>query len=119
MNQENTKLHRDLSSQYERFDRLLVLLKRFSFLEKMRIACIYSSKAIKYDPMTDQKLSKPFPWSIEVFVMMSVVAREYASNTFEARNEKKFIQMCNAILNCTQNIGQMRGIQAIDCIFSR
>lgn len=104
MNKENTKWNRDPSSQYEHFDRLPVLLKRFSFLEKMRIACIYSSKAIKYNPMTDKKFSKPFPWSIEVFVMMSVAAREYGNNTFGARNEKKFIQMCNAIWDATSII---------------
>lgn len=104
MDQENAKWHRNPNSQYEHFDRLPVLLKRFSFLEKMRIACIYSSKAIKYNPMTDRKVSKPFPWSIEVFVMMSVAAREYGSNTFGARNEQKFIQMCNAIWDATSII---------------
>jgi hypothetical protein len=33
--------------QYEQYDGLPSLLKRFSFYEKMRIASIYSSKAIK------------------------------------------------------------------------
>lgn len=91
MDQENAKWHRNPSSQYEHFDRLPVLLKRFSFLEKMRIACIYSSKAIKYNPMTDRKVSKPFPWSIEVFVMMSVAGKRFVKGVFFNISQNDFL----------------------------
>lgn len=32
---------------------------------------------------------------------------------------KTYLFLKIACVNCTQNIGQIRGIQAIDCIFSR
>lgn len=89
--------------QYERYERLPILLKRFSFAEKMRIACIYSSHAIGFDSKSRQT-ARPrtvLPWCIETFVMLAMEAKEYQDGDFKGKSESKFIKMCNAIWDAT------------------
>ena len=85
--------------QYEKYERLPVLLQRFSFYEKMRIACIYSSRAIAFNVEDCIHNGDVFPWCIETFVMLSIEAKEYGHSDFKGKNEKKFLKMCNAIWN--------------------
>lgn len=90
---------RKSNDQYCQYENLPILLKRFSFEEKMGIATIYSSHAILFG----QKLRKAsdrsgiLPWCIETFVMLAMEAKEYTDGNFRGRNEKKFVKMCNAI----------------------
>lgn len=91
------------TDQYCQYERLPVLLKRYSFEEKMRIATIYSSTVILFG---QRKINGPqeigvFPWCLETFVMLAVEAEEYSNENFCGKNEKKFIKMQNAIWNAT------------------
>ena len=84
---------------YCQYEKLPILLKRFSFEEKMRIATIASSKSICFTPKTrgTHKRQPPLPWCLETFVMLSMEANEYADGDFRGKNENKFIKMCNTI----------------------
>lgn len=98
----------DPADQYERYERLPVLLKRFSFAEKMRIACIYSSHAIGFDSK-NRHAAQPrtvLPWCIETFVMLAMEAKEYQDGDFTGKNESKFIKMCNAIWSATSILAE-------------
>lgn len=102
----NSKDSINANDQYEQYERLPILLKRFSFAEKMRIACIYSSYAITFDTKTRQTAQRRtvLPWCLETFVMLAMEAIEYHDGNFQNRNEAKFIKMCNAIWNATSII---------------
>lgn len=90
--------------QYTQYQNLSKLLKRFSFQEKMYIASYHSSKAISFSGDIRRKYgcSGVFPWCIETFVMLAMESSEYGSGDFRGKNEKKFIQMCNAIWSATE-----------------
>ena len=90
--------------QYERYDRLPSLLKRFSFYEKMRIASIYSSKAIMFKTDFKKNRQMVLPWCIETFVMLAMEANEHGCEDFQDRNERKAIKMFNAIWGATSHI---------------
>ncbi len=85
--------------QYAQFENLPVLLKRFSFSEKMRIAHEYSRKLIDFNPdlFFGKKAATPLPWCLETFVMLSIEAHEYSNEEFKGKNINKFVSMCNAI----------------------
>lgn len=92
------------SDQYEQYERLPVLLKRFTFHEKMQIANIYSSQAIMFNRNIRKNKRMVLPWSIETFVMLSMEAEEYGTDNFQGRNEKKAIKMFNAIWHATSEV---------------
>lgn len=87
------------NDQYRQYKNLPILLKRFSFEEKMGIATVYSSHAILFG----RKLRKEhdhtgvLPWCLETFVMLAMEAIEYSDGDFRGKNENKFIKMYNAI----------------------
>ena len=90
--------------QYEQYDRLPSLLKRFSFFEKMRIASIYSSNAIMFKQNLKNDKPMVLPWCIETFVMLSMEADEYGDGDFRGKNEQKAIKMFNAIWAASSHI---------------
>jgi len=87
------------NDQYCQYDNLPVLLKRFSFEEKMRIATIYSSRDILFRKRLQEqsRQAEALPWCLETFVMLAMEAKEYSDGDFKGKNEKKFIKMYNAI----------------------
>lgn len=98
----------DKYDQYTQFERLPILLKRFSFEEKMSIAALHSSRAILFgkDIKTDQGNISVLPWCLETFVMLSIEAREYSDGKLSGKEESKFIKMCNAIWDATSVAAQ-------------
>lgn len=90
--------------QYERYDRLPTLLKRYSFEEKMRIANVNSSDGIMFVRNIREKKSIVFPWCIETFVMLSMEAKEYDNGDFRGKNNRKAMKMFNAIWKATSEI---------------
>ena len=89
--------------QYNEYENLPKLLKRFSFEEKMRMATIESCKSIAFNNNIKKGFNKigVFPWVLETFVMLSMEANEYSNGNFKYNNERKFFKMCNAIWNAT------------------
>lgn len=96
---------RDINKEHDQFcqyPNLPVLLKRFSFQEKMGIATIYSSHVILFGrDMRKSRETKALPWCLETFVMLAMEAYEYADGRFDGKNRNKFVKMHNAILNAT------------------
>lgn len=108
---ENLKI-RNESKKYDpycRYDNLPVLLKRFSFEEKMRIATVYSSHAILFgrDLQKSIDYTKVLPWYLETFVMLAMEAVEYTDGNFKGKNEYKFVKMCNAIQEASAFFGRV------------
>lgn len=96
---------RDEYDQYTNYDRLPVLLKRFSFDEKMRIAAEHSNQSLTRDQYLSQiDRSITLPWCIETFVKLAVEAKEYNSRDFKGENQEWFIKMYNAIWGATSYI---------------
>lgn len=84
--------------QYCQYPNLPVLLKRFSFEEKMGIAAFFSSRVILFgSDMQKRSKNDALPWCLETFVMLSIEAREYTEGSFDGKNRNKFIKMYNAI----------------------
>lgn len=83
--------------QYSRFDKISLLLKRFSFDEKMDFCHKYSVKAMPFENADDYyKLrALPTPWIIETFALLAIEAREYDNKKLD---DTKFEKMINAIL---------------------
>lgn len=92
-----------LSTQYNEYTRLSLLLKRFSFDEKMRMATYHSSKAIMLNEKIHQKEPTPIilPWCLETFVMLAIESKEFQNGDFKGKNENKFISMYNTIWEAT------------------
>lgn len=97
------------NDQYCQYKNLPILLKRFSFEEKMGIATIYSSHAILFSQNFRKNSDRTgvLPWCIETFVMLAMEAKEYTDGNFRGRNEKKFIKMCNAIWDASAVVSRM------------
>lgn len=87
------------SSQYNQYDRIPLLLKRYSLKEKMRVATYHSCETIQFNKKMRQIPRKPMvlPWCLETFVMLSLEAKEFQNDDFRGKNEAKFNDMCNAI----------------------
>lgn len=100
MDQNIQKLTKS-NDQYEEYERLPILLKRFSFKEKMHIAHVYSSQGIMFNRNIKKNKSMVLPWCVETFVMLSMEATEYGSGDFKGKNVNKAIKMLNAIWSAT------------------
>ena len=87
------------NDQYCQYKNLPILLKRFTFEEKMRIATVYSSRVILFSHKLWEKgeSARVLPWCLETFVMLAMEAREYTDGDFKGKNENRFIKMYNAI----------------------
>lgn len=98
-----------LSTEYKEYARLPLLLKRFSFDEKMRMTTYYSSQSIMFNPKIHGKASMPntLPWCLEAFVMLAIEAKEYQNGDFKGKNENKFKSMCDTIEDATSFITEL------------
>jgi len=96
---------RDINKEYDQYcqyPNLPVLLKRFSFQEKMGIATMHSSHVILFGKERHKNRENlPLPWCLETFVMLAMEAYEYADGRFDGKNRNKFIKMYNAIWGAT------------------
>lgn len=83
----------DPHNQYSQIERIPLLLKRFSFAEKVRICNKYSRLVARYESGKDiNNLQKiPLPWTIEAFFLYAVEAIEYSNENFNGHNEKKIL----------------------------
>lgn len=98
MHRRRWKKEEHKHDQYAQFENLPVLLKRFSFAEKMRIAYEQSRKLIDFNPSIHlNQTSTTLPWHLETFVILSIEAYEYSNEEFNEKNINKFVSMYNAI----------------------
>ena len=97
---------KDTYNQYKEYTNLPKLLKRYSLDEKMRIACIHSSKAMDFGNKIGRDNSQHLvlPWCLETFVMIALEADEYSDGRFEGNGEKRFIDMVNTIWGATGKV---------------
>jgi len=97
------------NDQYCQYNNLPILLKRFSFEEKMGIATIYSSHAILFSRKLRKASNRTgvLPWCLETFVMLAMEAKEYTDGNFKGKNENKFIKMYNAIWDASAVVSRM------------
>lgn len=79
-----------------------LLLKRYSFEEKMNI-CQYISKDYIYpDGQIDiEKLRKGIlPWELETFALFSIMSnKEYSHEDFKSKDDKRFLEIMACIRN--------------------
>lgn len=87
------------------YEKILTILRRYSFAEKMKIAHKYSAAIMSPAGLIDvSKLrGRPLPWDIETFVMFAVMANEWNCKEFQGKNEKIFIDIINTIFNHTHS----------------
>ena len=78
------------------YERLPIILKRYSFIEKMRVLQYYS-KLIMNITGVDLISKQPMAWDLETFLLFSVKADEYQNNDFKGKNINQFIKMINCI----------------------
>ena len=78
------------------YERLPVILKRYSFLEKMRVLQYYSRQIMNINGI-DLTREKPMAWELETFLLFAVKADEYDNNDFKGKNINKFIEIINCI----------------------
>lgn len=91
--------------QYCNYAKLPILLKRFSFSEKMKMANFCSSHAIyNSGDRPHDRLTKTLPWCMETFVMLSMDADEFANEDFSDKNYVKFEKMHDAIWKATATV---------------
>ncbi len=78
------------------YDRLPIILKRYSFTEKMRVLQYYSKSIMD---ITGIKLvsEQPMAWELETFLLFAVKADEYNNDDFKGKNINHFIKMINCI----------------------
>lgn len=80
------------------YNKLPVILKRYSFEEKMRILQFYSRKLMDITGV-ELKKDQPLPWKLETFLLFSVKALEYQQKDFVGKNINTFINIINCIKN--------------------
>ncbi len=80
------------------YKKLPVILKRYSFDEKMRILMYYSLQLIDFNCLKINK-NQPMPWELETFLMFSVKADEYQFKDFKGQNINNFSEIINCIRN--------------------
>lgn len=80
-----------------KYDTIPIILKRYSFKEKMNILQMYSIKIMSINGV-ELKNDMPLPWELEIFLLFSVEALEYQQKTFVKHNNV-FIDIINCIRN--------------------
>lgn len=78
------------------YDRLPVILQRYSFDEKMRVLQYYSKQVMTINGV-NLTAGIPLPWELETFLLFAIKANEYNNNNFIGKNINKFIDMINCI----------------------
>ncbi len=83
------------------FNKIPVVLKRYSFKEKMRICTEHSRKLIDIKGLNfvEDINGKALPWELETFALFAVLStNEYDNRTFSSKKSRKqFIDIINAI----------------------
>lgn len=80
------------------YDKLLVILKRYLFEEKMRILQYFSKQIMDINGIK-LKNDQPMAWELETFLLFAVKADEYQTKDFRGKNINQFIEMINCIKN--------------------
>lgn len=78
------------------YERLPIVLKRYSFIEKMRVLQYYSRQIMNINGI-ELTNGKPSAWELETFLLFAIKADEYNNNDFKGKNINKFIEMINCI----------------------
>ena len=60
------------------YERLPVILKRYSFIEKMRVLQYYSKQIMNINGI-ELTSGQPMAWELETFLLFAVKADEYLS----------------------------------------
>ena len=81
-----------------KYDKLLVILKRYLFAEKMRILQYFSKQIMDINGIKS-KNDQPMAWDLETFLLFAVKADEYQTKDFRGKNINQFIEMINCIKN--------------------
>lgn len=83
------------------YDKILTVLKRFKFEEKMKIACYWSRETMTLDGVDSESIAKgkPSPWELETFLLFSIKAEEWKGDTFNVRDDKVFRDIVSCIRN--------------------
>lgn len=81
-----------------KYDKLLVILKRYLFAEKMRILQYFSKQIMDINGIK-LKNDQPMAWELETFLLFAVKADEYQTKDFRGKNINQFIEMINCIKN--------------------
>lgn len=85
------------------YERLPIILKRYSFESKMNIAQKNSIEIMSFNGIVDaDKLTNRFlPWELETFAALSIsTGEEYDNQNFiDKKGEKKFFEIMNSIRN--------------------
>lgn len=78
---------------------IVTRLKRYSFEEKMKIAQEFSQMTMEATGTVSAQRLKTMagPWELETFVMLSIVAQEWASGDFHGENRREFIRIIQNI----------------------
>lgn len=83
------------------FNKIPVVLKRYSFKEKMKICTEYSRKLVDIKGLNfvEDINGKALPWELETFALFAVLStNEYDNRTFSSKKSRKqFIEIINAI----------------------
>jgi len=83
------------------FNKIPVVLKRYSFKEKMRICTEYSRMLVEIKGLNfvENINGKVLPWELETFALLSVLStNEYDNRTFSSKKSRKqFINIINTI----------------------
>lgn len=80
------------------YNKLPVILKRYSFEEKMRVLQFYSRDLMNITGV-ELKDAWPLPWELETFLLFSVKFLEYQQKDFAGKNINVFINIINSIKN--------------------
>lgn len=79
------------------YRKISTVLKRYPFEQKMNISHKYS---IPWVNGVDESLARtgwPLPWELEAFVLLSIISREWYSNSFDGRNQHVFLDIISCI----------------------
>lgn len=83
------------------YKKLIKILKRYSFDEKMRVCNVYSKKIINIQgkmKIGSDILGQIYPWELETFLLIAIkTTPEYAQGNFKGKNIRQFIKMINGI----------------------
>lgn len=103
-----------VKDQYECYENLPKLLKRFSLESKVQYSYSKSMEVYEYYQINDFNKIRvsPHPWELETFTMLAFQAEEYRGP--KELSEKQFIKMINAIRE--EQPSKLEGLQGVELI---
>lgn len=83
------------------YNRIPVVLKRYSFASKMQACTIESMKTMDFMSTVSPEILRTLilPWDIETFVIFAVKAQEYNNLDIRDKNGKYFYEIMQSIYN--------------------